>query len=64
MYLKNVLYRLRSLYEYLKKVVTDDQKNYSEGNLVMHFLWSPPDLVYRDTIDRVLFYIKMTVMMS
>ena len=37
---------------------------YSEGNLVMHFLWSPPDLVYRDTIDRVLFYIKMTVMMS
>ena len=37
---------------------------YSEGNLVMHFLWSPPDLVYRDTINRVLFYIKMTVMMS
>ena len=30
----------------------------------MYFLWSPPDLVYRDTIDRVLFYIKMTVMMS
>ena len=46
------------------EVLRNSEVYVSEANPVMHFLWSPPDLVYRDTKDRVLFYIKMTVMMS
>ena len=37
---------------------------YSAFRLEVHKSAAGPVLLYRDTMDRVLFYIKMTVMMS
>ena len=41
-----------------------NQANTATSIYRLHFLSTSRVLLYRDTIDRVLFYIEMTVMMS